>query len=113
MFLSRLGAPCRVLSKVSPSGPVITKPSWTVWRGRSGQGAARRREAVASALQDASVIDGAILEAAKDPAIASLAERILAAEVELKGVFEPGKLMPSVSLADRLAHGGQMLPWAH
>lgn len=106
MLLSRIGAPCRVLpGRVSLGGPVL-KPSWTARGGSSGEEARRRPCTAAHALQDASVIDAAILEAAKDPAIASLAERILEAEMELKGAFEPGKLMPSVRRADRLALEG-------
>lgn len=43
-------------------------------------------------------IDNTILQAAKDPVVNDLAEKILAAERELSALFEPGKLMPSVSI---------------
>ena len=43
-------------------------------------------------------IDDSILEAAKDPVVNDLAEKILNAERELAELFEPGKLMPSVGL---------------
>jgi hypothetical protein len=41
-------------------------------------------------------IDDSVIEAAKDPIISDLADRILEAEAELKRFFEPGKAMPSV-----------------
>jgi hypothetical protein len=43
-------------------------------------------------------IDDSVIEAAKDPIISDLADRILEAEAELKSFFEPGKAMPSAGL---------------
>ncbi|GAX77332.1 hypothetical protein CEUSTIGMA_g4778.t1 [Chlamydomonas eustigma] len=42
-----------------------------------------------------STVDDSVIEAAKDPIISELADRILEAEAELKSLFEPGKAMPS------------------
>ena len=51
---------------------------------------------------DQAGIPAEVLELAKDPAIASLADQIVAMEKELKEMFEPGKLMPGVGRVGRL-----------